>query len=100
MPTRHPYTFGIEEEYFVVSRKTGNIKTELPAAFMKDARKKLGGQLMHEILQSQIEVATKPALAPADAAEQLRGFRTTLAGIGQEHGIGILAAGTHPLAMP
>jgi glutamate---cysteine ligase / carboxylate-amine ligase len=100
MPTTHPYTFGIEEEYFLISRKTGNIKTELPAAFMKHAGKKLGAQFMHEILQSQVEVATKPALAPADAAEQLRAFRTTLSDIGQEHGIGILAAGTHPLAMP
>jgi carboxylate-amine ligase len=100
MPTRHPYSLGIEEEYFVVSRKTGNIRTELPAAFMKQAGKKLGAQLMHEILQSQIEVATRPALDPADAADQLRAFRTTLAEIGQEHGIGIVAAGTHPLAMP
>ena len=39
MLARHPYSFGIEEEYFVVSRKTGNIKTELPAGFMKDARR-------------------------------------------------------------
>src|SRR4051794_34537923 len=100
MPTRHPYTFGIEEEYFVVSRKSGNIKTELPAAFMKQAGRKLGAHLMQEILQSQIEVATRPMLDPADAAAELRAFRTTLADIGQEHGVGILAAGTHPLAMP
>jgi carboxylate-amine ligase len=100
MPAKHPYSFGIEEEYFVVSRKTGNIKTELPAGFMKHAGKKLGSQLMHEILQSQIEVATKPALDPADATDQLRTFRTTLADVGQEHGVGIVAAGTHPLAMP
>jgi len=100
MPAKHPYSFGIEEEYFVVSRKTGNIKTELPSGFMKRAGRKLGSQLMHEILQSQIEVATKPALDPADAADQLRTFRTTLAGVGQEHGVGIAAAGTHPLAMP
>jgi carboxylate-amine ligase len=100
MPAKHPYSFGIEEEYFVVSRKTGNIKTELPAGFMKHAGKKLGSQLMHEILQSQIEVATKPALDHADAADQLRTFRTTLADVGHEHGVGIVAAGTHPLAMP
>jgi carboxylate-amine ligase len=90
----------MEEEYFLVSRKTGNIKTELPAGFMKHAGKTFGAQFMHEILQSQVEVATKPALDPAGAADQLRTFRTTLACIGQEHGIGILAAGTHPLAMP
>jgi glutamate---cysteine ligase / carboxylate-amine ligase len=100
MPTKHPYSFGIEEEYFIVSRKSGNIKAELPAAFMKQAGKKLGEQLMHEILQSQVEVATRPAVDAEDAANELRTFRTTLAEVGQQHGIGIIAAGTHPLAMP
>lgn len=100
MPVRHPYSFGIEEEYFVVSRRTGNIKSELPAGFMPRARKKLGAQLMTEILQSQIEVATSPVLDPADAKAELRTFRSTLSEVGHQHGVGIIAAGTHPLAMP
>jgi carboxylate-amine ligase len=96
----HPYSFGIEEEYFIVSRRSAQVRAELPDAFMKDARKELGPQLMPEILQSQVEVATKPMLAPANAAHDLRAFRTCLAEVGKKHGIGIVAAGTHPLAFP
>src|SRR3954453_14607079 len=96
----HRYSFGIEEEYFVVNRRSADIKAELPDAFMKDARRQLGTQLMPEILQSQIEVATKPMLRPADAASELRAFRACLARVGSKHGIGIVASGTHPLAIP
>jgi glutamate---cysteine ligase / carboxylate-amine ligase len=56
--------------------------------------------LMPEILQSQIEVATKPMLRPADAARRLREFRACLGAVGRKHGIGIIASGTHPLAFP
>ena len=94
------YSFGIEEEYFLVDQRTGGVKTKLSRAFMTAARARLGGQLMAELLQSQIEVATKPLGCPAAAREQLKLFRKVLAEAGREHRIGILAAGTHPLARP
>jgi carboxylate-amine ligase len=96
----HGYSFGIEEEYFLVSRRSADVKAELPDEFMKEARKELGPQLMPEILQSQVEVATKPMLTPAEVGHELRGFRACLAAAGKKHGIGILASGTHPLAFP
>jgi carboxylate-amine ligase len=96
----HQYKFGIEEEYFVVNRRTGNVKSELPPRFMAHARRRLGPQLMSEILQSQIEVATKPSRCPAEAVEELLFFRGSLAEVGKRHDVGILAAGTHPLAFP
>jgi carboxylate-amine ligase len=96
----HQYKFGIEEEYFVVSRRTGNVKSELPSKFMTHARRRLGPQLMSEILQSQVEVATKPFCSPAHAIDELLLFRTSLAEIGKQHDVGIVAAGTHPLAYP
>ena len=96
----HRYSFGIEEEYFVVSRRSAQLKAEPPDAFMKEARKELGARLMPEILQSQIEVATRPMLAPAEAAYELRSCRARLAEVGRRHGIGIVASGTHPLALP
>jgi carboxylate-amine ligase len=96
----HRYRFGIEEEYFVVDRRTAGLKCELPQAFMAAAKKKLGPQLMYELLQSQIEVATAPMANPHDARQQLSYFRSTLAEVGREHGVGIVAAGTHPLAFP
>jgi glutamate---cysteine ligase / carboxylate-amine ligase len=94
------FRFGIEEEYFIVDRRTGGIICELPQAFMTAAWRRLGDHLMNEILQSQIEVATSPARRAAEAREELLTFRSALAEVGRRLGIGLIAAGTHPLALP
>jgi glutamate---cysteine ligase / carboxylate-amine ligase len=94
------FRFGIEEEYFIVDRRTASIMPRLSQPFMKAAKKKLGPNLMYELLQSQIEVATTPLGSTRDARQQLQHFRSTLADIGREYNIGIVAAGTHPLAVP
>jgi glutamate---cysteine ligase / carboxylate-amine ligase len=96
----HKFRFGLEEEYFVVDRRTGGIKSNLPKEFMLCAKKKLGPNVMYELLQSQIEVATDPVASPADARSQLRHFRSTLKELGQRCNVGIVAAGSHPLALP
>src|SRR3954465_9532391 len=96
----HECRFGMEEEYFVVDRRTGSIKSDVPKEFMRGAKKRLGPNLMYELLQSQIEVATDPIATPADARAQLRHFRTTLAELGRTCNVGIVAAGSHPLALP
>jgi glutamate---cysteine ligase / carboxylate-amine ligase len=94
------FRFGIEEEYFVVSRSTSALRCELPAKFMASAQKRLGDRVMYEILQSQIEVATTPLTDPADARRELQHYRSVLAEVGAAHGVGILAAGTHPFGYP
>src|SRR3954462_10090451 len=96
----HSYRFGIEEEYFLVDRQSAAPRSELPKAFMAAAQKRIGNNLTTEILQSQIEVATTPLASSADAAAELSRYRSLLSAVGKEHGIGILAAGTHPLALP
>jgi glutamate---cysteine ligase / carboxylate-amine ligase len=96
----HDFKFGIEEEYFVVDRRTALVKATLSAPFMKAAKKKLGPNVMYELLQSQIETATNPVTSSEEALRQLTYFRSTLAELGRDHNIGIVAAGTHPLALP
>jgi carboxylate-amine ligase len=96
----HEFRFGMEEEYFVVDRLSGGIKCSLPKTFMRNAKKRLGPNLMYELLQSQIETATDPVTSPADARSQLRHFRSSLAELGQGCKVGIVAAGSHPLALP
>jgi carboxylate-amine ligase len=94
------FTFGIEEEYFVVDRRTAAVNPRLSEPFMKAAKRKVGAHLMYELLQSQIEVATEPVSSSRAARQQLMHFRSTLADIGRAHNVGIVAAGTHPLAIP
>src|SRR3954454_3048491 len=96
----HRYRFGIEEEYFLVNRQSAAPKSELPKPYMAAAQKRLGERLTTEILQSQIEVATPPLATSADAVTELAHYRAVLAEVGKEHGVGIVAAGTHPLAQP
>src|SRR5215217_4293814 len=99
-PAMHRYRFGIEEEYFLVNRQSAAPRSELPKAFMTAAQKPLGKILTTEILQSQIEVATPPLANSAEAAAELSRYRSVLSEVGKAHGVGILAAGTHPLALP
>src|SRR4051794_13215575 len=94
------YRFGIEEEYFLVNRTSGAPIGEFPKAFMASAKKRLGNKLTTEILQSQIEVATPPLANSEDAIAELSRYRSVLSDVGRAHRVGILAAGTHPLALP
>src|SRR3954453_21201935 len=94
------FRFGIEEEYFVVDRRTARVKSHLSQPFMSAAKKKLGPSLMYELLQSQIEVATTPVHCSRDAREQLMQFRSILSEAGSDYDVGILAAGTHPFTLP
>src|SRR5215213_7643265 len=97
-PPMRDFRFGIEEEYFVVDRRTARVKSNLSQPFMKAAKKKLGPSLMYELLQSQIETATTPVVSSLEARQQLTYFRATLAELGRDYNVGIVAAGTHPLA--
>lgn len=93
------YTIGIEEEYFLVDAATKQVSTVRPEAFFAAAKAALGDQLTGEMLQSQIEVATAPHIEMATARAELKYLRRTVAAIAAEHGLAILAAGTHPTAV-
>jgi glutamate---cysteine ligase / carboxylate-amine ligase len=92
------YSFGIEEEYFLVDAEKKFVNRKMPEGFLAAAKKATGGQVMGEFLQSQIEGMTKPNTDMAMARKELRRLRQTLARIAGEHGLAILAAGTHPTA--
>src|SRR5262245_29502297 len=89
------FRFGIEEEYFIVDRQTASVRPRLSRPFMEAAKRKLGPNLMYELLQSQVEVATNPVSDSREARQQLRHFRSVLSDIGQQYQVGIVAAGTH-----
>jgi glutamate---cysteine ligase / carboxylate-amine ligase len=92
------YRFGIEEEYFLVDAQTKAPARAMPAAFLAEAKTATGGQVTGEFLQSQVEVATLPHTDMAAAAAELRALRQTVGRIAAEHGLAIMAAGTHPTA--
>ncbi len=93
------YSFGIEEEYFLCGSESRNTLRFMPKGFIERAKALFTAEVMPEMLQSQIEVATMPATDMKVAAARLAEIRQGLGEIGRGFGIGVLAAGTHPLAV-
>ena len=91
------YRFGIEEEFFLADAMTRNTPGKTAKAFHADVRQRMP-DAERELMQSQIEIASKPTDDFAEARSTLTASRTTLADIGRTHGIVLLAAGTHPVA--
>lgn len=93
------YSVGIEEEYFVVNLRTRNVRTTMPKQFFKTAKAALKDQVANEMLQCQIEVMTPPYQSIGEAGAELARLRSALAEQAGRHGLGIMAASTHPFAL-
>jgi carboxylate-amine ligase len=91
LPKSEGFRFGIEEEYFVACAQSLRPATTTPDSLF--AKPDLG----REMLQAQLEAATRPHSLTTSAAEELLDLRTTAVRSAQERGFKILACGTHPL---
>ncbi|MGB7035955.1 MAG: carboxylate-amine ligase [Xanthobacteraceae bacterium] len=96
--TDDDFQFGIEEEYFLSDAQTGEVPGETPESLFETAAFGASGHIGREFLQAQIEVATEPHCRVDDARIELRQLRLNAAAAAAEHGLSILACGTHPLA--
>src|SRR4051812_7876644 len=87
------FQFGIEEEFFVCEARTLQ-----PAMKTPDSLFRHSGRLHREMLQAQLEVATRPHTDPQHARNELVDLRRLAAEAAANHGLAILACGTHPTA--
>ena len=92
------FTLGIEEEYFLVDRRTRDLVRQPPAALLKQLEAKLGDQVKPEFLAAQIEVATGRCRNVAEARADLARLRKVAGEAAARHGLAIVAASTHPFA--
>ncbi len=92
------FQFGIEEEYFLADAKTLQVSAETPEALFELAECGTGGRVGREFLQAQIEAATEPHVECGAARRELQRLRQNVAGAAAQHGLAILACGTHPSA--
>ena len=90
------YGFGIEEEYFLADAASRSTPRSTKA-FHETARTRVA-TVEREWLTAQVEVATKPTDNPATARAQLLELRAGLVETARDHGMLVLASGTHPLA--
>ena len=92
------FTVGIEEEYLLVSREDRDLVNEQPESMLTECEASLEGQVSPEFLRCQIEVGTLVHDNLPDARVDLARLRTTVAGVAARHGMGLIAASTHPFA--
>ncbi len=97
--TAFDYSFGIEEEFFLVDAATGALGTPAPDKLMQDARAKLGETVTPELLQSQIEIASPILYNHAEACEVMSRSRRVLSEVVATHALQIVAASSHPLGI-
>jgi glutamate---cysteine ligase / carboxylate-amine ligase len=93
------YRFGIEEEYFVndaVKRDAARARTQ---DFFASCRNNFPIDIHREMLDPQVEVATRPCVDFGAARQHLTTLRGALGAMAREHDLAIMASGTHPLAV-
>lgn len=94
---RFPYTFGIEEEYFLAHATDGSLIARIPDHFLSRARARLGDSVTSELLQSQIEIASPILSDMQEAYGCVTDLRRGLCHLLAEEDLRLVAASTHPL---
>jgi carboxylate-amine ligase len=92
------FQFGIEEEYFLCDGITLQPAMETPDTLFDRRHSRTGTSLKREMLQAQIEVASRPHTTSQNAYDELSELRQLASAAAAEHGLAILASGTHPSA--
>jgi carboxylate-amine ligase len=95
MPAR--FTLGIEEEFQMVDRQTGQLSPHILTVLEKGASQ-FGDKIKPEMLQSAVEIVTDVCPDITAARLELQSLRKMLLHLLQEEGLTIISAGTHPKA--
>ena len=98
MPNPDWFTLGVEEEYLLIDRHSKALVVDPPESIFAMARREVGSkvQVTHEMMRSQIEVATRKHHNVADVRADLLHGRRSIAAVAQAFGVAPLAVSTHP----
>ena len=88
------YTIGIEEELMIVDEGSFELVNAIES-LLEDAP---DGEIKPELMESVLEIATKPCANTAEAGVQLRALRDQVRMTAAERGLAIGSSGTHPFA--
>ncbi len=92
-------SIGIEEEYLLVHPETRELARLQPAGFMDRCKDLLGDRVMHEMLQSQVEIGTGVCNTIDEARAELLELRQGVSAVAREFDTCIVAASTHPWSL-
>src|SRR5690349_999191 len=91
------YTLGIEEEFQLIDRQTGELSSYIDP-LLTSASPLLGEQIKAEYFQSMVELNSRVCADVEELRIELVRLRTMLAELTQKDGVAIVSAGTHPFS--
>ena len=97
-PDAFDWTFGIEEEFFLVDPRTRALVDDVPPSLLHACRRRYGDAVAPELLRSQVEIVSPVFRGQDEAAEAMTALRRGVADIAGAKGLRVVAAGTHPIA--
>jgi carboxylate-amine ligase len=89
------YTVGVEEELMILDKDTLDLVSAIDAMLGEDPP---SGKVQPELLESVLEIATRPCSDVATLGRELRALRVLVADRAARNGLAIGSAGTHPFA--
>jgi glutamate---cysteine ligase / carboxylate-amine ligase len=89
------FTLGIEEEFQMVDRQTGQLSSHVLTMLEKGAAQ-FGDKIKAEMLQSAVEIASDICPNILAARLELQHTRAMLLKLAQQEGLSLISAGTHP----
>ena len=92
------FSLGIEEEYWIVDKKSNNLIQKAPKEFLQRLKSEFKDQVTNEFLQSQVEIGTSPNVSIDKTLDELKVFRGTISFIANKYDMDVFAASTHPFA--
>jgi carboxylate-amine ligase len=91
------FSLGIEEEYLLVDPETSEL-VDAPKELMARCDAELKDQVSPEYLNCQIEVGTGVCKSIAEARDDLKRLRSTIADVAEDFGLAPISASCHPFA--
>src|SRR5947199_8945002 len=95
-----PFTIGIEEEFQLVDRQTGQL-SHGPGIqnILEHGQATFGEQIKAEMLQPTVELKSEILPDISTARKEMQSARARLAREVGEEGLALISAGTHPMAL-
>jgi carboxylate-amine ligase len=93
-----PFTYGIEEEFFLVDPATRGLVANVPREFLRACRARFGERVHEEMQSAQVEIATPVLRNAAEARQALAELRGGIIELACDSDMRAMAAGTHPTA--
>ncbi|WP_373050404.1 carboxylate-amine ligase [Thalassovita aquimarina] len=91
------FTIGVEEEYLLVDLDTLDLATA-PPELMERCGAELEGQFSPEFLDCQVEIGTRVCADIAEARDDLKRLRSTVARVAKDYNLAPIAASCHPFS--